>query len=384
MGMAAAAGSNGFPFPELSSSITSGQIRSAELVSALAAAPPVESVNGAIDQQALSKLLQVMDEPAPAAPLVREICEDLRGLLEILEPGKAANGSAAVEVTERPGPVAVPRDSTVREFTGRRVEELYPALAGKVIGLAGFPSGEFSLARSLFQRQRSHCVDAGDAIDALSAEATSCDLIVASAPSMWDLVEPLRPEYLIRSSKPVLVTGQPRLLSRLAQLSQAGPREYLAFPWREEELAWRASMLLGRPLASSKAADPIARRERAEILIADEDVTTRTLLSSMLQKHGMICHLAENGTEAVDVLQARRPCAAILDIVMPGMDGFQVLAAVKQDPSLTRTPVMLLTARSGEVDKLQAFALGADDYLTKPFSPMELAVRLKRLLRRTS
>jgi CheY-like chemotaxis protein len=377
--MAAGVGGGGiYPFEELSQAVAAEPLRAPHS----AGFPPAPATNGSLDDEALSKLLGAMEEPATGAPLVREICEDLRGLLEILETPKPAEVPVGPVSPERPGPVAVPRDSTIREFWSRRSEELYPALAGKSIGLAGFPSGELLQARTVFQRQRCQCVDAGNDMDSLSAEAASCDLLVMAAPSVWDLLEPLRPELLIHTAKPILITGQPRLLSRLAQIAQAGPREYVAFPWREEELAWRAAMLLGRPAAAPKTADALPRREKPEILIADEDVTTRTLLASMLQRHGMLCHLAENGTEAIDLLQTRRPCAAILDIVMPGMDGFQVLAAAKQDPNLTRTPVMLLTARCSEVDKLQAFALGADDYLTKPFSPMELAVRLKRLLKR--
>src|ERR1700748_2311781 len=98
----------------------------------------------------------------------------------------------------------------------------------------------------------------------------------------------------------------------------------------------------------------------------------------------MICHLAENGAEALEIFKSKRPCAVVMDIIMPSMDGFQILAAVKQDPDLQNIPVLLLTSRNAEVDKLQAFALGADDYLVKPFSPMELAVRLKRLLKQAA
>jgi DNA-binding response OmpR family regulator len=80
------------------------------------------------------------------------------------------------------------------------------------------------------------------------------------------------------------------------------------------------------------------------------------------------------------LVRSLHPHAAILDVSMPCLDGFQVLASIKQDPSLASTKVVLLTSRQTEVDVLQAFGLGADDYMTKPFSPMELAARLKRLL----
>ena len=74
---------------------------------------------------------------------------------------------------------------------------------------------------------------------------------------------------------------------------------------------------------------------------------------------------------------------SILEIGLPGLDGFQILAALKRDPDLAKVRVVFLTARQNEADILRAFGLGADDYITKPFSPMEVAARLKRILGRS-
>ncbi|MBL8230025.1 MAG: response regulator [Bryobacterales bacterium] len=372
LGMAAAAGGgSGFPFNELEQAMKSGAVSTAPLPQPLPPAHPELTAN----HDALAKLLHVMEAPAPSGPLVREICDDLRGLLDILEtPGEPA--------AERPGPVVVPRDPAIREFPNKRPEEVHPVLAGKTVGLAGFSQGQYLHCSSLFQRQQSRCLDAGSPFDIQPQIGDQCDLLILASPAAWELLNPLRPAVLLQTSRPVLVTGPPRLLTRVAQLTQPGAREYVADPWRDEEIVWRSAMLLERQQRSGNPAGESMKRENPEILIADEDVTTRTLLASMLQRHGMTVHLAENGVEALELLHTRKPCAAILDIVMPGLDGFQVLAAAKQDPVLSGTPMMLLTTRCGEVDKLQAFALGADDYLTKPFSPMELAVRLKRLLKR--
>jgi len=92
----------------------------------------------------------------------------------------------------------------------------------------------------------------------------------------------------------------------------------------------------------------------------------------------MQCRVAANGTEALEEIRAHRPHAAVLDVNMPGMDGFEVLATIRAEKIPVR--VILLTARQQEQDVLRGFSLGADDYIVKPFSPMELVARLKRLL----
>jgi two-component system alkaline phosphatase synthesis response regulator PhoP len=94
----------------------------------------------------------------------------------------------------------------------------------------------------------------------------------------------------------------------------------------------------------------------------------------------MDCQGAANGPEALERIRQSLPQAAVLDVNMPGMDGYQVLSAIRADKLPVR--VVLLTARQQETDILRGFTLGADDYIVKPFNPLELAARLKRLLRK--
>jgi DNA-binding response OmpR family regulator len=114
------------------------------------------------------------------------------------------------------------------------------------------------------------------------------------------------------------------------------------------------------------------------VLIADDDPTVLALVGASLKNFGMDCQTASDGRSAVDAIRRERPHAAILDVNMPGMDGYQVLAAIRSEKLPVR--VLLLTARQQEQDILRGFTLGADDYLVKPFNPMELVARLKRLL----
>jgi DNA-binding response OmpR family regulator len=92
----------------------------------------------------------------------------------------------------------------------------------------------------------------------------------------------------------------------------------------------------------------------------------------------MQCRLASSGPEALEEVRMYRPPAAVLDVNMPVMDGFEVLAAIRAENIPVR--VIMLTARQQDDDVLRGFSLGADDYVVKPFSPMELVARLKRLL----
>jgi DNA-binding response OmpR family regulator len=117
---------------------------------------------------------------------------------------------------------------------------------------------------------------------------------------------------------------------------------------------------------------------KPEIVIADDDMHVLAVVRSALQSLGMECRAASTGPEALKMIKEFRPPAAVLDVNMPGMDGFEVLAAIRQAGIPSK--VIMLTARQHERDVLRGFALGADDYVVKPFNPLELAARLKRFL----
>lgn len=116
-----------------------------------------------------------------------------------------------------------------------------------------------------------------------------------------------------------------------------------------------------------------------EVLIVDDELSLRTWLRRILTLDGDAVLEADNGLAALHVWQQREPHLVILDITMPELDGLQVLERVRQTAT---TPIIMLTKKSGEDDKVRAFELGADDYLTKPFSHRELMYRVKAVLRR--
>ncbi|WP_346355550.1 response regulator transcription factor [Azotosporobacter soli] len=120
--------------------------------------------------------------------------------------------------------------------------------------------------------------------------------------------------------------------------------------------------------------------ERLLALLVDDDVKITTLLSSYFEKEGFSVLVAHDGPGALAELEAKRPDIMVLDLMLPGMDGWEVC---RQARRIGDVPIIMLTARDDEVDRLVGLEMGADDYVTKPFSPREVVVRAKVILRRT-
>lgn len=111
------------------------------------------------------------------------------------------------------------------------------------------------------------------------------------------------------------------------------------------------------------------------ILVVDDEPFIRRSLEFILKKHGFTVHSAANGKEAVDLLKNEneaKPALIFLDVMMPKMNGFEVVKTVKNDPNLRDIAIILLTAKGQDVDRQKGFELGADDFMIKPFSPSKL------------
>jgi DNA-binding response OmpR family regulator len=118
------------------------------------------------------------------------------------------------------------------------------------------------------------------------------------------------------------------------------------------------------------------------ILIADDDPDILALVSFRLERAGYEVVQARNGEEAVQVALARRPDLAVLDVMMPRVDGYEATRRLREHEETRRMPVILLTARVQEEDIARGFDAGADDYVKKPFSPQELGSRVQAVLGR--
>lgn len=118
------------------------------------------------------------------------------------------------------------------------------------------------------------------------------------------------------------------------------------------------------------------------ILVVEDDEDIQQLLIFNLQAAGYEVAAAQDGYEALAVARRRAPDLILLDLMLPGLDGFEACKELKRAPQTAAIPVIMLTARGEEVDRIVGLELGADDYVVKPFSPRELILRVKAVLRR--
>ncbi|KPK10101.1 MAG: hypothetical protein AMJ56_08910 [Anaerolineae bacterium SG8_19] len=118
------------------------------------------------------------------------------------------------------------------------------------------------------------------------------------------------------------------------------------------------------------------------ILVIDDDELVSRTLQRALKLYDYQVMVANSGTEGLHVARRHRPDLLVLDIVMPGTDGYQVCRQVRGDPLLKDVPILFLTAKSKDEDKIEGFRAGGDDYLAKPFNMQELQLRIRAILRR--
>lgn len=121
----------------------------------------------------------------------------------------------------------------------------------------------------------------------------------------------------------------------------------------------------------------------ATILVIDDENDIRELVRYNLEKEGFDVIAAADGASGLDIALRHRPDLIVLDLMMPVMDGLEVCKRLRGDERSKRIPLLMLTAKATEVDRILGLELGADDYVTKPFSPRELVARIKAILRRT-
>jgi len=232
-------------------------------------------------------------------------------------------------------------------------ENLASAFAGRRIAIFGV---DVSLAEELKEIFRSAGAEA-----AIENEPANADLAVASAAAAPH-VDP---------GVALLIVGP---LEAFAQHRGGEHSDFLvAPPLRSDEVLLRAYRLL----TSTRRA---ASEEKPSVLAVDDDATTTAIVRAVLTRSGMTCHIATDGRQALQSARALKPSAIVLDVNMPFIDGFEVLSTLRNDPETAAIPIVMLTSVQQESDIVRGFGLGADDYVVKPFNPMELLARIKRLV----
>ncbi|MCI0397854.1 MAG: response regulator transcription factor [Chloroflexi bacterium] len=122
--------------------------------------------------------------------------------------------------------------------------------------------------------------------------------------------------------------------------------------------------------------------ESEEILVVDDEASVVEVVSLYLRREGFQVRTARDGRQALAAIHERLPALVVLDLMLPKVDGLEIMRRLRDDPA-TNVPVIMLTARSQETDRIYGLELGADDYVVKPFSPAELVARVKTVLRRS-
>ena len=152
-------------------------------------------------------------------------------------------------------------------------------------------------------------------------------------------------------------------------------------------LARRGCGIMGRPETPGACGHDhsvymMRLSDMPKVIIIEDDPDIAGLVEHYLSADGFRVHIAANGAEGLKQVKASPPDLLVLDLMLPGLDGLDICKALRAAPATAALPILVLTAKGEESDKVIGLELGADDYLTKPFSPKELVARVKSLLRR--
>ncbi len=276
--------------------------------------------------------------------------------------------------------LALAFNSPREAYEGPISEIIAQTLAGKRVALVALPKPDSLRMCIALERTSGIPVFFEIAEPPRSEALLDCDLIVVHV-RPETIGSPWLDAATIPATSPVVFMGSRDHLLALDPAVQGLACEFLMDPWQPDEALVRLSLALSKDRAAApRAGLPGAVTGKIRVAVVDDDPTVLSLVRTALNNFGMECFMASDGSSALEIVRRQRPHAIVLDINMPQMDGFEVLAAIRREGISIR--VLLLTARQQEGDVLRGFALGADDYVVKPFSPMELVARLKRLLSR--
>ncbi len=253
------------------------------------------------------------------------------------------------------------------------------ALIGKRFALIGLDANEAERIVAAFQSAGAFArkADTAQVHPGLNWLAPFDGFVLNASAANGD-VRPL--EVIARAEKPAVIIGSPEDLMNGAQTVAALEHDFLTRPWTEGELLLRAYRTLRHATASRSEA--VAPGVEPKVMVVDDDRTTTTLLAMVLKAAKIRCEVVHKGAEALGVASQLRPDLILLDVSMPEVDGFEVLAALRTDPVTRQLPVVMMSVNEGEGHILRGFSLGAEDYIVKPFNPREMLARVRRVLGR--
>jgi len=256
------------------------------------------------------------------------------------------------------------------------------SLAGRRFALMGFDSPERDsiIAALGTARGIGHVLEAAPNIPGLnSLSPYDACFINASAAGAGEQPSPI--EMIARSRKPAVIIGAlDELVARFAAIAGLN-RDFVLRPYQPEELLLRACRVLRFAESAAIAIPSSVPNGARRIVLADDDAATVVLISTILKHFNFECDIAYDGAQALDIARRKKPDLVLLDVVMPQMNGFEALTALRGDSATRSIPIILVSAHHDEAEVVKGFALGADDYISKPFNSGELIARISRALR---
>ncbi len=304
----------------------------------------------------------------------QRVPELLKRLAQMFAEAQATEGRSTPLKAAEPAPQPEPADVTLGLLAARQEAPspaVLSALSGKRFALAGFPPSDASRLAKALDGCQAFSRDLGLGVMPDAETVRPFDVVILNVASDT----PAIPAW----NKPVLIIGPRETLVRL-QPVQGGTEDFLFWPWTTEEVILRAYFAVSRAAQGHVAQKAPAAGGKRRVVAADDDSTIRALVEAAVGNAGFECRVATDGDAALELIRIWQPDLAVLDVNMPNRSGFEVLSALRNDPLTREIRVILLTARQQETDVIRGFGLGADDYVIKPFSPMELIARMKRLL----
>jgi CheY-like chemotaxis protein len=257
--------------------------------------------------------------------------------------------------------------------------DMMETLRGKRFALVGFsPTETAKIIAALGQvRAFGHEIGVSPAHPALHS-VRLFDVSIVNTSALADETTYSSQMITAGSGKPILLIGEPEDFFRL-ELVATFRHDLLLRPWEAEELLIRAFRELRNSAAGGESIR-VSANGRPRVVVADDDHTTTTLTAAVLKSADLRCEVAHTGAEALRMVRQLRPDLLMLDLSLPDVEGFEVLAELRKDSSTRDLPVVMLTADKRENAIVRGFELGVQDYIVKPFGPREMLARVRRAL----
>jgi DNA-binding response OmpR family regulator len=245
-------------------------------------------------------------------------------------------------------------------------DPVFAPLMARRVAIVGFAPAEEARLNAVFSKAGASCHAFHSR--ALQLAVRTCDVVLV-------VVDELRPVRIESFPKPVIACITPESLKHYTQWIRNSACDWFFCPGTSDELLTRVTVSLQRHAGSKRV-----KAGRAFcVLLADDDPMCHHLFRLMIQGQSMLFRAVDDGRKALEVARDWQPDLVVLDVNMPFMDGFEVLAALKSDAATKETPVIMVTGNNQDSHILRGLRLGAKDYVVKPFNTPAVLERIRQL-----